>query len=83
MLDADMMTGALVRRTREERRMTQAELARRVGVTPAQISYLESGARPWSINMLTQVAAVLDVDCHALLPRIHVREPRGERRQAG
>jgi transcriptional regulator with XRE-family HTH domain len=38
--------GAVVRRLRREQDLTQAQLARRAGVTQGHLSLIESGARP-------------------------------------
>jgi transcriptional regulator with XRE-family HTH domain len=41
--------GELIKRLREERGWSQAELARRAGITQAMISYLETGKRSWHL----------------------------------
>lgn len=40
--------------------MSVAELARRVGVTPQEIGYLETGKRQLTVTWLKRLAAVLD-----------------------
>lgn len=50
-----MDTGALIRRLREERGLTQDVLALRAGTTQAAISKLESGAQSPTVDRLEQV----------------------------
>ncbi|MFN3523375.1 MAG: helix-turn-helix transcriptional regulator [Phenylobacterium sp.] len=45
---------------REARGLSVAELARRVGVTPQEIGYLETGKRQLTVTWLKRLAAVLD-----------------------
>jgi transcriptional regulator with XRE-family HTH domain len=53
--------GKAVRQLRQKRRMSQAELARRAGVTPATVSRIESGARGGDIETLALLAIGLGV----------------------
>lgn len=53
--------GDLIRRERTERRMAQAELARRVGISPSALSQLERGARGVSADSITRIWEVLGV----------------------
>ena len=51
-----------VRNARFDRRLTQTEVARRCGVTPAAISGLEHGEFNPSTPLLVKLAKALDVD---------------------
>ena len=47
---------------REYRGMTQADLARQVGLSPMYISQIETGRRGGSTKALRRIAAALDID---------------------
>jgi len=47
---------------RDHRGMTQAELARQVGLSPMYISQIETGRRGGSTKALRRIAAALDID---------------------
>jgi len=51
--------GEAIRRIREERRLSQAELADRARLTQATISRIESGSRRGDIETLALIAAGL------------------------
>lgn len=52
---------------RAVRRMTQADLARRLDVTRSYISMLETGERPITDDLLQRIAAALDCKPEYLL----------------
>ncbi len=52
---------------REYRGMTQAELARQVGLSPMYVSQIETGRRGGSTKALRRIAAALDIDLADLL----------------
>ena len=56
-----------VREFRVERGMSQAELARRAGVTPSHVSLVESGKRQPSLGTLTRLSEALRVEPGRLL----------------
>ena len=60
--------GHLVRAARKEARLTQDELARRVGLTRTSINNIEQGKQRLQIHMLYAIADVLAVAPTALLP---------------
>jgi len=53
--------------TRESKRMTQAQLAEKAGITPAAISQIEKGNRVPSIPVLHRIASVLEVSLDYLM----------------
>ena len=61
-----------IKRMRWVRRMTQAELGERVGLSQAAISYIERGSRYIRLTQLTALAEALDVKVEWL-----VRPPEG------
>jgi transcriptional regulator with XRE-family HTH domain len=61
--------GARLRETRADAGLSQAELARRLGVTQAAISNWESGTRQPSLDDLYALAGELEVTVYDLLPR--------------
>lgn len=58
--------GARIRKLRNRRGLSQTELARRVGVTPSNISQVESNLIYPSIPALMRIADVLSADISAL-----------------
>jgi transcriptional regulator with XRE-family HTH domain len=61
----DIGHGIVVRRA--VLRMTQTELARRIGVTRSYISMLETGERPLNDELLQRIAAALECTPEYLL----------------
>jgi transcriptional regulator with XRE-family HTH domain len=60
--------GAVVRRWRKRRNLTQGELARRAGLGQAHLSLIESGARANpTAAVLKKLARALDVSVTELL----------------
>jgi len=57
-----MELGPQVRAAREARGWSQEELAQRVGVSAAQVSRIESGARGVSFALARRLARELDLD---------------------
>lgn len=70
---ASRVAGRAIRSVRLEIGVTQAELARRMGTTPAYISGLETGRTNPTIGQLWAVAEALGVELHLDL---HVPAPR-------
>ena len=55
-----MSDGEKIRELRKQKKMTQEELAARVGVTKAQISAIELGVRILSVPIAKAIASALD-----------------------
>ena len=53
--------GARLRRTRERKGMTQAELSRRTGIPPSLIANIEAGRRRMSLMHARAIARALGV----------------------
>ncbi|WP_329620433.1 short-chain fatty acyl-CoA regulator family protein [Streptomyces sp. NBC_01255] len=54
--------GARLRRLREERRMSQAELARSLGISPSYLNQMEHDARPLTVPVLLRLTETFGVD---------------------
>jgi Zn-dependent peptidase ImmA (M78 family)/DNA-binding XRE family transcriptional regulator len=63
---ARQFVGAAIRRAREERGWSQADLARRLDRTQTAVSYWEAGRRSPDVDDLFSLASILDVDVTAL-----------------
>ena len=57
----------MLKKARERRKLTQAELAKRVGVHQVTIARLETGVRRPSADLLQRLAKVLKVKMEDLL----------------
>src|SRR5918995_1283561 len=58
--------GAKVRALRQRERVSQAELARRLGISNSYLNLIEQNRRPLSAELLVKLAEVLPVDMKAL-----------------
>ncbi|MFJ9850221.1 short-chain fatty acyl-CoA regulator family protein [Streptomyces sp. NPDC101150] len=54
--------GARLRRLREERRMSQAELARMLGISPSYLNQMEHDSRPLTVPVLLRLTEAFGVD---------------------
>ena len=63
--------GPLVKRRRQVLGLSQAELARRLGVKPAYVSVIEKNRRRPSLPLLQRMSAVLGVESHRLFLLSH------------
>ncbi|QGV77055.1 short-chain fatty acyl-CoA regulator family protein [Streptomyces ficellus] len=54
--------GARLRRLREERRMTQADLARALGISPSYLNQMEHDSRPLTVPVLLRLTESFGVD---------------------
>lgn len=68
--------GQKVRQARRAARCTQAELARRVGLTSAFIGHIERGSRVVSIETLVLLCRALSISPESLLADSLTFEPR-------
>lgn len=62
----DGLTGTRIRERREISGIKQAELARRVGISPSYLNLIEHNRRRIGGKLLLDIAAVLDVEQHLL-----------------
>lgn len=62
--------GQRIRRIREERRLTQAELAELVSLTRTSITNIEQGRQKLLLHTLYDIAAALTVKASDLLPEV-------------
>ncbi len=61
--------GEAIRRVRQQKRMSQAELAQRARLTQATVSRIESGARRGDMETLALIAAALGLALWILIKR--------------
>jgi predicted transcriptional regulator/transcriptional regulator with XRE-family HTH domain len=58
--------GGKVRSLRRSQRLSQAELARRLGISPSYLNLIEHNRRPFTADLLVKMASVLPVDMKTL-----------------
>ena len=56
------LTGDLIRMVRFSRKLTQAALAKKIGVTQPLISYIEGGVKHLTIEMELRIREALNLD---------------------
>lgn len=59
---------------RKEKKMTQADIARRTGIPRTNITRFESGRYNPSLEMLVKIAAALDMKLELVLKQLHSGE---------
>ena len=64
--------------TREEKGLTQADLAEKTGLPPSSISHFENGPRKPSFDNLRRLAAALSVTTDYLLGRTDEADSQGK-----
>ena len=69
MKDFDVLLGSVLREYRENRKMTQSEVAKLLHVTKMTISHWETGKRSMKAEDLKRYCKVLDVDVQEVLER--------------
>lgn len=67
--------GERLKKARESKGLTQAELAALIGTTPAAISNYEQGRRQIPVDLLFKIAEVLDVSVFWLMGEISEMKP--------
>ncbi len=79
-----LVISGIIREKRRTRGLSQGELARMLGVTPASVSYFESGKRVPSIPTFIKIKYALNLstkECLSIInafsgaPECHLQEP--------
>jgi transcriptional regulator with XRE-family HTH domain len=60
--------GAKVRALRRSQRVTQAELARRLGISASYLNLIEHNRRAFTADLLVKLAKILPVDLRTMSP---------------
>ncbi|MBM3609500.1 MAG: helix-turn-helix transcriptional regulator, partial [Alphaproteobacteria bacterium] len=58
--------GGRLRRLRQDKRLTQAQMAGELGISPSYLNLLESNQRPVTVNVLLRLAEKFQIDIGAL-----------------
>ena len=64
-----MTVGANIQRLREERNLTQSELAGHIGISQVHLSHIERGVKVPTVSVVIQLADALDCTTDELLGR--------------
>src|ERR1700760_1931047 len=67
-MSGQIALGAKVRELRRQHRLTQTELARRLGVSASYINLIEHNRRPFRADLLLKLAEVLPIDLRSFSP---------------
>jgi predicted transcriptional regulator/DNA-binding XRE family transcriptional regulator len=62
-----LFAGARVRRLRIDNRLTQTDMAERIGVSNSYLNLIERNQRPLTANVLLRLASAFDVDLRSLM----------------
>lgn len=65
---AKTFAGARLRRLREERGISQIELARQLGISPSYLNQIEHDSRPLTVSVLIRITEVFGVDTAYFAP---------------
>ena len=60
--------GGKLRRMRQERHMTQTQMAAELGLSPSYLNLIESNQRPVTVRVLLKLAERFQVELSALTP---------------
>ena len=63
--------GSVVKRARDEARMTQRDLAAAVGIRASHVAYIENGRRRPSISLINRLSKTLGLDAREVLVLAH------------
>ena len=79
----EIQVGERIRELRTEKGLSQADLARKLGVSPVTVYRWEGGTRVISLTMLGQVATVLDAELSEFFPKAQASlfQPEEEQRR--
>lgn len=66
---AETTFGGKIRSLRRSQRLSQAELARRLGISPSYLNLIEHNRRPFTADLLVKMAEVLPIDIKTLSAR--------------
>ena len=75
------LTGDLIRMVRISHKLTQAALAKEVGVTQALISYIENGVKSINLEMEVRFREILNLDDAAIRKLNMARRRNNDERQ--
>jgi len=64
-MDRKAMMGPKVRRLRRELRLTQAQMAEQLGISPSYLNLVENNQRPVTVQLLLKLGRAFDVDLAA------------------
>lgn len=60
------LLGSKIRRLRQERKLTQVEMAERLGISPSYLNLIEHDERPVTVALLLKLGKTFDVDLQEL-----------------
>lgn len=60
--------GQVIRQQRENMKMTQADFAKRLGLTRTSVTNIERGRQRFGLDTLYVISTILEIPVHALLP---------------
>lgn len=75
MRDIKKLLGLKIRKIRKSRKLTQEQLAERVGIGTANISYIETGKFSPSVDTLAKLSEVLGVYPYEFYMFEHLKSP--------
>lgn len=75
--------GDRIKDLREQRGVTQETLAKKLDISQAYLSQLESGQRNLDAILLVKIAEVLDYDIHEFLPSSKKIKGKAEMKEIG
>lgn len=64
-----------IRALREDRNLTQTQVAEALGISQRKYSYLETGVQPWTDELVMRLAGFYQTSIDYLLERTDERKP--------